>query len=207
MFAGWKPLDEIRPLFKLQPLRRFLANADAPFGDKTLRSMTQNILQASDDVVAETQNALSEITQEELGKQAYILDLLPRLQQQYTKEDAGTLVALLCMNYMVLSPGESIYIPADDIHAYLSGDIIECMACSNNVLNTGFCPRADRDNIELFSNSLTFGAHSPEDILLRTKPSPKSVRGHGVTTVYAPPTSEFNVLRTKLSGNESEVSS
>jgi mannose-6-phosphate isomerase len=164
------------------------------------------MLQASDEVVAETQKALSEITKEEYGKQAYMLDLIPRLQQQYSKEDAGNLVALLCMNYMVLTPGESIYIPADGIHAYLSGDIIECMARSNNVLNTGFCPRADRDNIELFSNCLTFGPHSPEEILLKTKPSPKSVRGHGVTTVYAPPTTEFNVLRTKLGGKASEVS-
>jgi mannose-6-phosphate isomerase len=41
------------------------------------------------------------------------------------------------MNFLTLNPGEAIYIPADGIHAYLSGDIIECMARSNNVLNSG----------------------------------------------------------------------
>ena len=55
-------------------------------------------------------------------------------------------MALVTMNYLVLDKGDSIYIPADGIHAYLSGDIIECMARSNNVLNTGFCPTADRNS-------------------------------------------------------------
>src|SRR6195952_367814 len=104
------------------------------------------------------------------------------------------------MNYMTLQKGESIYIPADGIHAYLSGDIIECMARSNNVLNAGFCPRADRDSIELFSRSLTFSPHSVDTLLLKRKPSLKS--GTGVTFVYAPPTSEFDVLMTALSENE-----
>jgi len=203
VFAGWKPLDDIRPLFQMNPLRRFVANTHDSFDDETLRSVTQAILQAPDAVIAETQNALAAIAKEDYGKQAYILDLLGRLQQQYSQGDPGNLIALLCMNYMVLSPGDSIYIPADGIHAYLSGDIIECMARSNNVLNAGFCPRADRDSIELFSKSLTFSPHSLESLLLKRKSSPKS--GRGVTFVYAPPTSEFNVLRTVLGENETET--
>ncbi|KAG0647430.1 Phosphomannose isomerase [Hyphodiscus hymeniophilus] len=202
-FAGWKPLSEVQTLFKLQPLQRFLARTYTTFGDETLRSVTQAILEASDEVIAETQKALAAISREEYGEQAYILDLLPRLQQQYSQEDPGNLVALLCMNYMDLSPGESIYIPADGIHAYLSGDIIECMARSNNVLNTGFCPTADRDNIKLFTSSLTFSTHSVEDMLLKSKPSPRS--GKGKSLEYAPPMSEFNMLRTVLGKDEMEI--
>lgn len=100
------------------------------------------------------------------------------------------------MNYIILSEGDSIYILADGIHAYLAGYIIECMARSNDVLNTGFCPKADRDNIELFSSSLTFDPHNVEDLLLRSKPSPKGRNGKRV--VYAPPISEFNILLTVL---------
>lgn len=203
VFAGWKPLHEIQPLFQLQPLQRFLPRTYASFNDETLRSVTQTILQAPDDVIAETQKALAMVTREEYGKQAYILDLLGRLQQQYSQEDPGSLVALLCMNYMVLSPRDSLYIPPDGIHAYLSGDIIECMARSNNVLNSGFCPRVDRDSIELFSASLTFSAHSVETMLLRSEPSPKS--GGGKTLVYAPPMSEFNMLLIALKEGETET--
>lgn len=107
------------------------------------------------------------------------------------------------MNFMTLSAGDAIYIPADAPHAYLSGDIIECMARSNNVINTGFCPRADRDNIDLFINALTFGPHSAEETML---PSSKSARGqHGKTLEYAPPMSEFNMLKINLKGGEKEV--
>ena len=154
-------------------------------------------------MITETQNALASIPRENYGDQSYIVDLLPRLQQQYSKSDPGNLVALLCMNYMVLSAGDSIYVPADGIHAYLSGDIVECMARSNNVINTGFCPRADRDDIELFSSSLTFNSHRAEEMLLESRPSPKG--RNGKTVVYAPPLSEFSMLATMLQQGETEV--
>lgn len=74
------------------------------------------------------------------------------------------------------------------------------MARSNNVLNTGFCPRPDRDNIDLFCSDLTFSAHSPEDVLL---PAEKSEKGKfGKTSVYAPPMSEFDMLRVVLEGKD-----
>lgn len=108
-----------------------------------------------------------------------------------------------CANpLLVLQPGESIYIPADGIHAYLSGDIIECMARSNNVLNTGLCPKAERSNVELFCSCLTFSPHSPEESLLRSKQYQRGRQGK--TNVFAPPMSEFNVLETKLAGGERE---
>jgi len=65
-------------------------------------------------------------------------------------------VALLTMNHLVLEKEEAIYVPADGIHAYSSGDIVECMARSDNVLNTGFCPRANRDSVDMFTAALTF---------------------------------------------------
>lgn len=55
------------------------------------------------------------------------------------------------------------------IHAYLSGDIVECMARSEKVLNTGFCPRADRDSVELFTAALTFSPKNADEAHLRPK--------------------------------------
>ena len=107
------------------------------------------------------------------------------------------------MNFMTLSAGEAIYVPADAPHAYLYGDIVECMARSNNVLNTGFCPRADRDSIELFTSALTFSPHSAEETRLLSKKSDKGKMGK--TIVYAPPMSEFNMLATHLEENDKEI--
>ncbi|KAA6415201.1 MAG: phosphomannose isomerase type i [Lasallia pustulata] len=204
VFAGWKPANDIQALFTtLEPLKRYLPEKNAHFDNETLKVVCQNILKSSDEVIKTTQEQIGKLPKEVFGNQSYILDLLPRLQGQYSIEDPGNLVALFTMNFMTLSAGDAIYIPADAPHAYLSGDIIECMARSNNVINTGFCPRADRDNIDLFINALTFGPHSADETML---PSSKSAKGqHGKTVEYAPPMSEFNMLKTNLKSGEKEV--
>jgi mannose-6-phosphate isomerase len=51
-------------------------------------------------------------------------------------DDTGALVALM-LNEVSLEPGEAIYLPAGNIHAYLSGLGIEVMAASDNVLRSG----------------------------------------------------------------------
>ncbi|KAH8903373.1 mannose-6-phosphate isomerase [Coniochaeta sp. PMI_546] len=201
-FAGFKPLAQIEPLFKLEPLRQFVPQGTDKWTDDTLREVTRNILKADESTIQKAQEALSKVSRSDLGDAAYILDLLPRLQEQYGSKDPGNIVALTCMNFMVFGPGDAIYIPADGIHAYLSGNIVECMARSNNVLNSGFCPPADRNNVDMFCDTLTFKAHSRDDVVLPSKPSDKSKNGK--TVVYAPPTSEFNVLKTSLSPGDSE---
>jgi mannose-6-phosphate isomerase len=118
---------------------------DGAFNDDTLREVCRNMLSASDDEVASAIDGILSTPLEQLGKQAYIVDLVRRVQEQYGKHDNGNLVALVRMNFLVLDAGSAICIPTDGIHAYLSGNIVECMIRSNNVLNTGFCPRAERN--------------------------------------------------------------
>lgn len=50
--------------------------------------------------------------------------------------DTGALIALF-MNHVTLAPGEAISIGPNVPHAYLSGDIVECMTCSDNVIRVG----------------------------------------------------------------------
>ncbi|KAK3348375.1 mannose-6-phosphate isomerase [Neurospora tetraspora] len=204
VFAGWKPLSDIVPLFQLSFLRQYVpAGTTDTWTDVTLREITRSLLKAEESSVEFVAQSLLKTSKEDLGpKNAYIPDLIPRLQDQYGPKDPGTLVALLCMNFMVLQPGDSIYIPADGIHAYLSGDIVECMARSNNVLNAGFCPPADRNSYDLFSETLTFQAHTAADMLLPSKKSEKSKEGR--TVVYKPPMSEFDMLKADLGAGESD---
>ncbi|KAH9890749.1 mannose-6-phosphate isomerase [Xylariomycetidae sp. FL2044] len=202
VFAGFKPLDEIIPLFKLPPLQKYNPEPSGKWTDETLRNVTRDLLKLDPAEVKKLETELSKLSKSDLGDAAYILDLLPRLQDQYGPEDAGSLIALLCMNFLVLEAGDAVWIPADGIHAYLSGDIVECMARSNNVLNTGFCPTADRNNVDLFANTLSFKAHSKSDVSL---PSEKSERSKsGKTVVYRPPISEFDMLKTDLGAGESD---
>ena len=54
--------------------------------------------------------------------------------------DLGALVALL-LNRIVLKPGEAVWMPAGNLHAYLSGAGVEIMAASDNVLRGGLTPK------------------------------------------------------------------
>jgi mannose-6-phosphate isomerase len=61
--------------------------------------------------------------------------------------DPGVLVALL-LNLVRLAPGEAIWMPAGNLHAYLSGLGVELMAASDNVLRGGLTPkRVDVDEL------------------------------------------------------------
>ncbi|WP_082771860.1 mannose-6-phosphate isomerase, class I [Actinoplanes sp. TFC3] len=61
--------------------------------------------------------------------------------------DPGVLVALL-LNQVRLQPGEAIWMPAGNLHAYLKGSGVEIMAASDNVLRGGLTPkRVDVDEL------------------------------------------------------------
>ncbi|MBP2366014.1 mannose-6-phosphate isomerase, class I [Pseudonocardia parietis] len=69
------------------------------------------------------------------GEAKMVLDLSERYP-----DDAGVLAALL-LNRINLAPGDALYLPAGNLHAYLSGAGIELMANSDNVLRGGLTPK------------------------------------------------------------------
>ena len=54
--------------------------------------------------------------------------------------DPGVVISLMC-NHLKLSPGEAVFLPAGNLHAYLSGAGVEVMAGSDNVLRGGLTPK------------------------------------------------------------------
>ncbi len=64
------------------------------------------------------------------------LALVPPTAARYP-QDPGVLLALL-LNRVLLAPGEAIWMPAGNLHAYLRGTGIELLANSDNVLRGGF---------------------------------------------------------------------
>ncbi|WP_040338408.1 mannose-6-phosphate isomerase, class I [Candidatus Blastococcus massiliensis] len=50
--------------------------------------------------------------------------------------DPGVVISLMC-NHLKLAPGEAVFMPAGNLHAYLSGAGVEVMASSDNVLRGG----------------------------------------------------------------------
>ena len=96
VFAGFKPNDDIKLLLDtLEPLKKFLPDSHPEFNNESVKALCKNILSASDETIKETQEALQNLPKKAFGEQAYILDILPRLQEQYSVEDPGNLVALM----------------------------------------------------------------------------------------------------------------
>ncbi|EGR50298.1 hexose-6-phosphate isomerase [Trichoderma reesei QM6a] len=210
LFAGWRDINQISAIFNIPSLRRFVPDGTKSWTDETLRAVIRGILKADEQTIQGIEEDLKRQSQEDiesLGYPSSMFELIRRLQSQYSATDPGLLVAVLCMNFLVLEPGEAIFIPADGIHCYLSGDIVECMARSNNMLSGGLCPVADRDNIDLFAETLKIDESTRgESLILPAKQSKDGVNGH--TLVYQPPIGEFDLVRIDLTaGSEEQIQS
>lgn len=106
---------------------------------KTAISLAQHLHQ---DIL----NSDSEIRAEATTQLVSRLQLLKQLSRQeqhviemlrsYGAADVGILTSLL-MKYVELPAGSAIFIEPNTLHAYLSGDLVECMANSDNVVRAG----------------------------------------------------------------------
>ena len=65
--------------------------------------------------------------------------LIAQLATEYPG-DPGVVISLM-LNLVSLAPGEVLYLPAGNIHAYVDGLGIELMAASDNVLRGGLTPK------------------------------------------------------------------
>lgn len=68
-------------------------------------------------------------------------------------QDVGVLAAFF-LNLVSLRPGQAMYLPANEPHAYVSGELMEAMATSDNVVRAGLTPKL-RDTAVL-CDSLTY---------------------------------------------------
>ena len=108
--------------------------------------------------------------------------------------DPGVLIALL-LNYVLLQPGEAMFMPAGNLHAYLSGVGVEILANSDNVLRGGFTGK-HVDTAELM-RVLDFRAGGAELV-------PAKVGADG-EYVYPVPVRDFLLSRYELSGAAATV--
>ncbi|CAO2185469.1 unnamed protein product [Urochloa humidicola] len=149
----------------------------------SLQSAFAKLMTASKDMVSEaisklisrlnTESKIRTLTDKE--------QLVLSLEKQY-QEDVGVLAALF-FNYVKLSPGEALYIGANEPHAYLSGECIECMATSDNVVRAGLTPKYI--DVQTLCSMLTYKQAFPE--ILRGVHVQPHVRR------YTPPFDEFEV--------------
>lgn len=119
------------------------------------------------------------------------MDAIVESLQDHHPGDPGVLAALL-LNPVSLRPGEAMFVPPGDVHAYMSGVGVEIMAASDNVLRAGLTPK-HVDVEEMLAN--VAGTATP----------PMRIAGENVTTqtqVFYAPVDDFELSITTIDQGE-----
>lgn len=116
-----------------------------------------------------------------------------RLNQQYPGGDVGVLSCFF-LNLVTLSTGQAIYLPANVPHAYLSGELMECMAASDNVIRAGLTPKFK--DTEVLCASLTYEQGAPQVLQGDALPGAPGIK------VYQPPFEEFEIHSVRVEAGQ-----
>jgi mannose-6-phosphate isomerase len=227
--CGFRPLNEIAHFLKtIPPLRALVsedhasslentaeaADSDLVTSKSSLRAaFTALMKSAREDVHMMSKELISLAESHEItpgpsvNTSEELCELVTRCNSQFP-HDIGLFV-LFFLNYVKLAPGQAMYLKADDIHAYISGDIIECMASSDNVIRAGFTPKFQ--DVNTLTEILTYDHDPPEQQLLKPMDYPyvtmntKAYSSGSESLLYDPPIEEFSVVRTELNAVGAKV--
>ncbi|CAB4302338.1 unnamed protein product [Prunus armeniaca] len=158
-----------------------------------LRSIFTHLMSASKEmittIITKMKNRLR------IESQARLLtekeQLVLQLERQYPA-DVGVISAFF-LNHVNLKPGEALYIGANEPHAYIFGECIECMATSDNVVRAGLTPK--HMDVNTLCSMLTYKQGYPKIL--------QGVALGPYVTRYLPPFDEFEVDCCQLPQGES----
>lgn len=160
------------------------AGSEAAAAAAALRAAFSALMEAREGTIKDAvQSLVRRLHQEQQQGRRWTAkeELLVRLDQQFPG-DIGVLAAMF-LNHVKLGEGEALYLAADEPHAYVSGECVECMATSDNVVRAGLTPKF-RDTATLCS-MLTYKQGMPEVL--------PGLRVDAFTRRYQPPFDEFEV--------------
>lgn len=149
----------------------------------SLKTAFTTIMTASKDVITDAlAKLLSRLVIEEQERSLTSKEqLVMRLAKQYP-DDVGVLSAFF-FNHILLDPGQAMYLDANEPHAYLSGECLECMATSDNVVRAGLTPKYI--DTQTLCAMLTYKQEPPEIL--------SGITVDMYTKRYLPPFDEFEV--------------
>lgn len=185
---GFRPLEELAALLRgLPELHAATAGFHAsPAGLRELYTRLMRLPQHDADAALAplVERLRREHAREPFGKADFRSWLL-RADEQFSgaHKDRG-LFSVVMLNLVHLRPGQAMYLPAGELHAYLEGTGMEVMASSDNVLRGGLTPK--HVDVEELLRTLAFEAGRPEVLA----PQATARAGEGV---YATPAEEFEL--------------
>ncbi|KAI5801278.1 RmlC-like cupin domain-containing protein [Geopyxis carbonaria] len=218
-FVGFRPIAEIQEFVRTVPELRevlcsspesasavesFLAtpDSDAAAHEKLLKTLFSAALHCPSSTLTEQSKKLLAPSRGDFSPA--FPELTPVAHKIWTDypNDAGLFAAVFLMNFVRLPRGRGIAVPADCIHAYLHGDVIECMAWSDNMIACGFQDASENNDASVFVDMLDYRACPSSELELKHGVWEKS--GRGKTERFEAPMEEFDLLCTRLGACEGE---
>jgi mannose-6-phosphate isomerase len=150
MLNGFKPLPELLSTFEqipelaaCMPTELLSALRTARTADQqqlALRELYRALLLSELPSRKAAMQRLRQRLPEGVAGLRWELPLLQQMFENYGEGDVGVPTALL-MNWLKIPAGAAVFIGPNQLHAYLQGDILECMANSDNVVRAGLTPK------------------------------------------------------------------
>ncbi|MCU7497166.1 MAG: mannose-6-phosphate isomerase, class I, partial [Ignavibacteria bacterium] len=165
----------------------FLSSEESISVRKLYEEMMKKSVLHPQELQGAVERVKGEILKKEKGQRSEEENLFLQLEKQYGS-DVG-LFSVFLFNLIELKEGEGIFLNAGIPHAYLKGNIIECMANSDNVVRAGLTQKfKDIDSLlKILSFDLT-----PVEIINRSSSEKEEL-------TYEVPASEFRITRWKFS--------
>lgn len=196
--CGFRRFGEIIEFLTLYPEFAALFSKDTLDGfmeapsKESLKMFFGELMRCDPQLVSkQTKKLLARLEEPNLLEQLFI-----RLNTEYP-EEVGCF-CIFVLNYVMMAPGECVFLAANEPHAYLSGECVECMALSDNVVRAGLTPKF-RD-VDTLLEMLTYKTFHINEVLNE----PVKYPGYGHTIIYRAPVKEFSVLKTELAKGQSE---
>ncbi|XP_076781715.1 mannose-6-phosphate isomerase isoform X1 [Arvicanthis niloticus] len=210
--CGFRPVEEIVTFLKKVPEFQSLIGEDATAqlrqsvgGDavamaSALRNCFSHLMKSEKKVVVEQLNLLVKRISQQVFDGNSMEDiygkLLLQLHQQYPG-DIGCF-AIYFLNVLTLKPGEAMFLEANVPHAYLKGDCVECMACSDNTVRAGLTPKFI--DVQTLCEMLDYTPSPSEDRLF----APTQSQDDPYLSIYDPPVPDFTVMKMEVPGSVTE---
>jgi mannose-6-phosphate isomerase len=187
--CGFRSTTQVAEFVKRVPELAACANhvsTGAPFD---LRRGFENLMRQSEEIISKNvAHLVQRLQNQDPATRSAEDELVLRLHAQY-----GNDVGVLCvyfLNYVTVEPGTFIYCAPNEPHAYLSGECVECMACSDNVVRAGLTPKPK--DVDTLLRMLTYRDDLCGELISTGKKVADGIE------LYDPPVPEFKVLSVKL---------
>lgn len=187
---NFKNYPELADLCSKENVDLFLSN----HSETALRECFSSMMNRNDEFIRDKfeslKNRLSVKSNDQLS---YLDTLYLRLAGQYPN-DVGCFSVYL-LNCLKLKKGEAIFLSANVPHAYLFGDGVECMACSDNVVRAGLTPKFK--DVNVLCEMLDYSMRSIDENILSSTKIESSI-GKDYLIEYRPSVDEFSLQQIKI---------